>query len=58
MSMNINIIQRIILLRGERIGKVLGSVMDLNTLNLDPDPGFWPTLDPDPGPYLGLYYKL
>ena len=55
MSMNINIIQRIILLRGERIGKVLGSVMDLNTLNLDPDPGFWPTLDPDPGPYLGLY---
>ena len=24
--------------------------MDLNTLNLDPDPGFWVNLDPDPGP--------
>ena len=26
--------------------------MDLNTLNLDPDPnpGFWPNLDPDPDP--------
>ena len=21
-----------------------------NTLNLDPDPEFWPNLDPDPGP--------
>ena len=26
------------------------SVVDPNTLNLDPDPGFWPNLDPDPGP--------
>ena len=26
------------------------SVMDPNTLNLDPDPGFMPNLDPDPGP--------
>ena len=24
--------------------------MDPNTLNLDPDPGFWPNLNPDPGP--------
>ena len=28
--------------------------MDSNTgaLNLDPDPEFWPNLDPDPGPNL------
>ena len=26
------------------------SVVDLNTLILDPDPGFWPILDPDPNP--------
>ena len=28
------------------------SVVDPNTLNLDPDPepGFWPNLDPDPDP--------
>ena len=25
------------------------SVVDPNTLNLDPDPGFWPNLNPDPG---------
>ena len=25
------------------------SVVDPNTLNLDPDPRFWPNLDPDPG---------
>ena len=24
--------------------------MDPNTLNLDPNPGFWPNLDPDPDP--------
>ena len=24
--------------------------MDPNTLNLDPDSGFWSNLDPDPGP--------
>ena len=24
--------------------------MDPNALNLDPDPGFWPNLDPDPDP--------
>ena len=23
--------------------------MDPNTLNLDPDPEFWPNVDPDPG---------
>ena len=30
------------------------SVVDPNTLNLDPDPEFWPNLDPDPG----LYYQF
>ena len=25
-------------------------VGDPNTLNLDPDPGFWPNSDPDPDP--------
>ena len=30
------------------------SVVDPNTLNLDPDPGFWLNLDPDPG----LYYQF
>ena len=29
------------------------SVLDPNTLNLDPDPGFWLNLDQDPG----LYYQ-
>ena len=28
----------------------MSSVVDPNTLNLDPDPGFWPNLDPDPDP--------
>ena len=32
--------------------------MDPNTLSLDPDPGFWPNLAPDPGPDPGLYYQL
>ena len=33
------------------IGMLYSSVVDPNTLNLDPDPdpGFWPNLDPDPG---------
>ena len=31
------------------------SVVDPNTMNLDPYPGFWLNLDPDPDP--GLYYK-
>ena len=26
------------------------SVVDPSTLNLDPVPGFWPNLDPDPDP--------
>ena len=34
--------------------KLATSVVDLNTLNLDPDPGFWPNLDPD----LGQYYQF
>ena len=38
------------------------SVVDPNALNLDPDPGFWPNLDPvpDPGtdPDPGLCYKF
>ena len=31
--------------------RLKNSVVDPNTLNLDPDldPGFWPNLDPDPG---------
>ena len=29
------------------------SVVDPNTLNLDPDPGFWTNLDSDPDP--GFY---
>ena len=36
--------------------KVGTSVVDPNTLNLDPNPGFWPNLDPDP--YLGLNYQF
>ena len=33
--------------------------MDLNTLNLDPDPEFWPNLEPDhPGPDPGLPYVI
>ena len=27
--------------------KFESSVVDPNTLNLDPDPGFWPNLNPD-----------
>ena len=36
------------------------SVVDPNTLNLDPDPGFWPNLDPDPdpGPDPAYYYQF
>ena len=32
------------------------SVVEPNTFNLDPDPGFWPNLDPDPDP--GLYNQF
>ena len=36
--------------------------MDLNTLNMDPDPGFWPNLDfdqePGPDPDPGLYNQF
>ena len=35
---------------------ILTSVVDPNTLNLDPDPGFWPNLDLDPDP--GLYNQF
>ena len=39
------------------LGKITSpSVVDPNTLNLDPDPGFWPNLDPDPDP--GLNYQF
>ena len=31
--------------------------MDPNTLNLDPDLGFWPNLDPDPGLYVQSILK-
>ena len=30
--------------------------VDPNKLNLDLDPGFWPNLDPNPGPDPGLVY--
>ena len=33
------------------VGVVFASTVDPNTLNLDPDPGFWSDLDPDPGVY-------
>ena len=33
------------------------SAVDSNTLNLDPDPEYWPTLDPDPG-LLSFLIKL
>ena len=33
------------------------SVVDPNTLNLDPDPGFWPNLDSGPDPVPGLYIQ-
>ena len=36
------------------------SIKDPNTLNLDPDPEFWPNLypDPSPDPDPGLWYKF
>ena len=39
---------------------IYSSVVDPNTLILDPDPGFWPNLvpDPDPGPDPDLGYKI
>ena len=42
---------------GDRTHKTLEygtSVVDPNTLNLDPDPECWPNLNPDPG----LCYKF
>ena len=38
---------------GKAVSKFPSSVEDPNTLKLDPDPGFWPNLDPvlDPGLY-------
>ena len=32
--------------------------MDPNTLNLDPDPEYWPNLDPVPDPEKELVLKL
>ena len=37
-----------------KIINVKNSVVDPNILILDPDPGFWPNLDPNPGPDPGL----
>ena len=34
--------------------RVVDSIQNSNTLNLDLDPGYWPNLDPDPG----LYYQF
>ena len=36
------------LLKAQRLVAVL-CIVDPNTLNLYPDPEFWPNLDPDPG---------
>ena len=36
----------------------VSSVVDPNTLDLDPDPGFWPNFDPDPCPDPGLHYQF
>ena len=33
------------------------NVMDTNTLNLNPDPDFWPNMDPDPDPDPGSIRK-
>ena len=33
-------------------------VVDPNTLNLDPDPEFWPNFDSDSGPDPGLGYQF
>ena len=33
------------------------SVEDPNTMNLDPDPGFWPNLNPDPELYNQFWKK-
>ena len=38
---------------GARAEFVLSSVVDPNALNLDPDSGLWPNLDPDPDPGTG-----
>ena len=47
---------------GTNVFLFLRSVVDPNTLNLDPDPGFWLNLDPDPdsdpGPDPWLYYQF
>ena len=37
-------------LERDRKVKQTNSVVDPNTWNLDPDPGFWPNLDPGPDP--------
>ena len=37
--------------------RVLLSVVDPNTLNLDPDLGFWPILDPDPNYTINIERK-
>ena len=33
-------------------GSIWSSVVDPNSLNLDPDPEIWPNLDPEPDPGL------
>ena len=37
---------------------IFNSLVDPNTLNLDPDPEFWLNLDLGPDPDPGLYYQL
>ena len=49
-------LQELLKVRGEGESAETGecSVVDPNTLNLDPDPGVWSNLDPDPG----LFYQF
>ena len=45
-------------LAGFQMLMVYISVVFQNTLNLDPDPEFWPNLDPDPGlPILSIFKR-
>ena len=37
------------ILRVNMLPRIPGSVVDPNTLKLDPDTEFWSNLDPDPG---------
>ena len=57
MTKKMAVIFLLLLVTESSLGQV-SSVVDPNTLNLDPDPGFWPNLDLDPDPDPGLNYKF